>query len=251
MALLLASVASPDEADLALAWGADILDLKDPALGALGAWSLEAVRVAVRRIDGRRPVSATVGDLPMQPALLAEAATRMAASGVDFVKIGFFAGGDHDACAAALGVVARSGARIVAVLMADQQPRFALLDRLAAAGLQGAMLDTADKSAGSLRHHLDDRTLTRFVAAARRRSLLTGLAGSLALDDIAPLAALGPDYLGFRGALCRGGRSASLDRPAFRSVRRALDAATAAAGLQETHREAGRPILPRTDGGPT
>ena len=35
--------------------------------------------------------------------------------------------------------------------------------------------------------------------------LTTGLAGSLRISDIRTLAALGPDYLGFRGGLCEEG----------------------------------------------
>lgn len=221
---LLASVADPGEAELACALGADIVDLKDPARGALGAWPEASLRRAVGQIAGRRPVSATVGDLPMDPALLLAAARRTAASGVDIVKVGFFRGGDHRRCIAALAVAAAEGIRLVAVLMADQEPDMALIPWLADAGFLGAMLDTADKHAGSLRHHLAEEDLGRFVAACRARGLLTGLAGSLAVSDIAPLAALAPDYLGFRGALCRGGRTAGLDAGAFAAVRSAMDA---------------------------
>ena len=60
------------------------------------------------------------------------------------------------------------------------------------------------------------------MAEARAAGLLTGLAGSLTTADIPPLAALGPHYLGFRGALCRGDRTAALDPAAFAAVRRAV-----------------------------
>ena len=59
---------------------------------------------------GRRPVSATVGDLPPERrALLAAAARATAATGVDIVKLGFFPGGDHRALAGALAPVAADG----------------------------------------------------------------------------------------------------------------------------------------------
>ncbi|HET6467802.1 MAG TPA: (5-formylfuran-3-yl)methyl phosphate synthase [Geminicoccaceae bacterium] len=239
MTRLLASVLDLAEAEQALALGADILDLKDPRRGALGAWQRADVQEAVRRLDGRRPLSATLGDLPMVPALLAETAAATAATGVDYVKVGFFAGGDHAACAAALATLAAGGARLVAVLMADQSPDPPLLPRLAAAGFAGAMLDTADKRAGGLRAHQDEARLAAFIAEARRLGLLTGLAGSLAVADIPPLCRLEPDYLGFRGALCGdAGREAALDAAAFRRVRAALDqsaassAATATAGAE-------------------
>jgi uncharacterized protein (UPF0264 family) len=223
---LLASVATPEEAALALDLGADILDLKRPSAGALGAWPVREVRAAVARFGGAVPLSATIGDLPIDPAVLAPAAAATAATGVAYVKVGVFAGGDPAGCVAALTPLC-SRARLVAVLMADQRPDLALVPLLAGAGFAGAMLDTADKSAGGLRRHLAADDLARFVAAARLHGLLCGLAGSLGLADIAPLAALGPDYLGFRGALCGGRREDALDPAAFRAVRAALDAAQA------------------------
>jgi uncharacterized protein (UPF0264 family) len=222
---LLASVARWAEIDTACALGADLVDLKDPARGALGAWPLDAVPRAVELVGGRRRVSATVGDLPMEPSLLLGAARRMGKTGVDLVKVGFFGGGNHRACAEALAEAAATGVRLVAVMMADQRPALDLLPVLARAGFAGAMLDTADKTSGSLRRHLGPEALRAFVGQARALGLLTGLAGSLTADDIGPLAALRPHYLGFRGALCRGGRNAALDPRAFTIVRAALDAA--------------------------
>lgn len=243
MPALLASVATLAEAATALAEGADILDLKQPAAGALGAWPVEEIREAVCRLGGGRPLSATIGDLPLLPEAVVPAVEGVAGTGVDYVKIGFFAGGDPRGCLQALRPLARE-ARLVAVLMADQGPDLGLLPALAEAGFVGAMLDTAAKGAGGLRRHLPEARLAAFVAAARVNGLLCGLAGSLTLADIAPLAALGPDYLGFRGALCRGERTGSLDPAALRAVRAALDAAqdasaaasraTATAGAQRS-----------------
>ena len=207
---LLASVADLAEVELALSC-ADLIDLKDPAQGALGAWPPARIGEAVRLVAGRKPVSATVGDLPPVADILGAAAIATAAEGVDIVKLGFFAGGDHRALAAALAPVAADGVRLVAVLMADQDPDLALPATLAAAGFHGAMLDTADKAAGHLLRHLPLPVLGRFVADAKAHGLLTGLAVSLRPVDIAALAPLGPDFLGFRGALCSGGRTSAID----------------------------------------
>ena len=59
MTAFLASVMSAEEAGLALEGGADVIDLKDPTSGALGALPVAVIRAAVDRIAGRRPVSAT------------------------------------------------------------------------------------------------------------------------------------------------------------------------------------------------
>ena len=221
---LLASVADLAEVELALPL-ADLIDLKDPNQGALGAWPLPRIAEAVRQIDGRRPVSATVGDLPPEAASLAAAALATAAEGVDIVKLGFFAGGDHVRLAQALEPVARRGIALVAVLMADQGPDVAVIPALAAAGFRGVMLDTADKMAGGLLTHWSTAKLAQFVANARQHGLLTGLAGSLRVGDVGILAPLLPDFLGFRGALCSSGRNGALDPGRLAAVRVALDAA--------------------------
>ncbi|WP_333843892.1 (5-formylfuran-3-yl)methyl phosphate synthase [Pelomicrobium sp.] len=223
---LLASVRSREEATLALEGGADLIDLKEPHRGALGALAPETAAELIRWIGGRRPVSATLGDLPMAPALVRAAAERMAASGADYIKVGLFPSPRSLACVRALEPLARRGCRLVAVLFADQAPDWAWLPEIAAAGFAGAMLDTADKTRGGLRTHLDEEALARFVDAARALGLTVGLAGSLTEEDIGPLKALAPDFLGFRGALCRqGARTGTLDPARFAAVRARLAAA--------------------------
>ena len=245
MTAFLASVASLAEIEVAIAGGADIIDLKDPSEGALGAWPLASIREAVSQVDGRRPVSATVGNLPMDPARVPAAVTRTLDAGADFVKVGFFQDGDRPACIRALRRGAARSGRLVAVLFADLDPDPYLLPALADAGFMGVMLDTADKGGRSLREQLSGERLARFTAAARAEGLAIGLAGSLGLDDAPPLLALGPDFLGFRGALCgSAGRDGPLDPAAFTALRAAFSAfgscdqsraarhATATAGAQ-------------------
>lgn len=236
---MLASVMSSHEAEIAIEAGADIIDLKDPRAGTLGALDEPAALAAIDRIAGRRPVSATAGDMPMRPEWLAAAVARTAGLGVDYVKVGFYPPIEEpEACLDAVAGAGRE-VKLVVVLFADLHPDFTLVDAAAERGFAGVMLDTADKQGGSLRTRLDDAALGRFVAQAHGRGLLAGLAGSLGLDDIPPLLALKPDYLGFRSALTRHGRSARLDAEATRAVRAAIPVddqpssdktATAAAG---------------------
>ncbi len=228
MSALLASVTDRAEAGLAVAGGADLIDLKQPAGGALGALPNKVVRDIVAMLHGRVPVSATTGDLPMDPERLGRAARAKAATGVDYVKVGLFAGGDWPAAIRALARVAAEGAPLIAVLFADQRPDIRVLRTLARAGFVGAMVDTADKAGGGLRSHWSDAEVAAFVRGCRAHGLLSGCAGSLRAADIAPLRAAGPDYLGFRGALCRGAqRVGRLDAGALALIRRTLDAATA------------------------
>lgn len=227
----LASVATPGEMEAVRTGGADIVDLKDPSKGALGAWELAALDAAVARWRGWGPeapeLSATIGDQPMRPEIVLAAAERVAATGVPLVKLGL-SGGGALACLDALRPLAQR-TRLIAVFFADRGVDLALVEAAADAGFAGVMVDTADKAAGGLRRHMGDAALAGFVAAARGRNLLTGLAGSLALADVVPLARLAPDYLGFRGALCEGGRTGRLDADAVAAVRDAVKGRRAAA----------------------
>ena len=219
MTRMLASVTSVTEANAVLKAGVDIIDLKDPRTGALGALPLAVVRDIVGTIDRQCLLSATIGDLPLAPRQIHNAATAMTATGVDIVKVGLFAGAKQYDCIAALAPLCAAGKRIVIVLFADQQPDAALLPLIAASGCMGVMLDTADKQAGRLTIHLSQDQLQAFVQQAKALKLLTGLAGSLRASDIAQLLPLGSDYLGFRGALCAGARTQRLSLAAVRKIR--------------------------------
>ena len=223
---MLASVRSAEEALFAAQAGADLIDAKEPYDGTLGAVSPETLRAIVAAVGGRRPVSATVGDLPLDVDPLRRAARLNADCGANFVKIGIF---EQPFDLSTLQAVppAVVGVPLIAVLFADRSPPLQVADQLAAAGWHGVMLDTANKGAGSLRDWTDRDWLADFVRQARAAGLLVGLAGSLGEDDVRPLAALGPDYLGFRGALCAGtDREECLDPDRVRAMRALLDRAT-------------------------
>ncbi|HTP83718.1 MAG TPA: (5-formylfuran-3-yl)methyl phosphate synthase [Alphaproteobacteria bacterium] len=241
MTKLLASIRSTFEARQAIAGGADIIDLKEPAKGALGRLPDATICEVLEAVDRRRPTSATIGDMELSPPRVLDAVRRMSATGVDIVKFGMF-GGDAPGTLAALAAVARSGVRLVAVLFADRHPDFDLIELCADAGLYGIMLDTADKRGGSLTAHVSWAGLARFVRQGRSRGLLTGLAGSLSAEDVPDLLTLSPDYLGFRSALATGGRAGELEPSAVVRLRSLLDggsrrSATAAAGAQSAASE--------------
>lgn len=218
MTRMLASVASLAEARLVAELGVDFVDLKQPAAGALGALPIDEVVGIVAALAGQRPISATVGDLPMVPAVVAEAVQAMAGTGVDYVKVGFFPGGDWLGVIEGLRPLSQAGTRLVAVLFGDSAPELRWVAALAGAGFAGAMLDTADKSRGSLRAVCEPKFLRDFVAETRGHGLLCGLAGSLRAGDIPSLLALQPDYLGFRGALCGGNRTGAIDPEQARRI---------------------------------
>lgn len=205
----LASVSSLDEARLVRSHGADVIDLKDPAKGALGALDEDSVRAIASLPDKNTMLSATIGDLPAYAAELESAVAGMHGCGVDIVKVGVF---DKTISPFMLSVLDRltgRGISIVLVFFAELYPPDIDFQRLRGGGITGVMLDTCEKANGNLRDKLDDSTLAEFVRKAGRAGLMTGLAGSLTREDIPPLLRINPDYLGFRGALCKQHRRTS------------------------------------------
>lgn len=205
MTLFLASVRDPGEAETAIGASADIVDLKDPGAGALGALAPETIDACIRATRGRVKVSATIGDLPLVGERVRAAVLATAAQGVDYVKLGLFPGGDADHCLESL-VPLTPEIQLVLVLFADALPEFDAVGLAARIGAAGVMLDTLGKSGQSLPELVSPGKLAALVDSARARGLMIGFAGSLRASHVPGLLALGPDLLGFRGALCRDGK---------------------------------------------
>jgi uncharacterized protein (UPF0264 family) len=235
MSLMLASVSDAVEAELALACGVDWIDVKDPRRGALGDAEPAVVREIVRRVGGRTPVSATLGDTWYEIDGLAARVARMAATGVSHLKIGLAARDAGPATIAAIRSCAALHPGVVVVCMAEHAPAPDDVRRLAGTGIAGVMLDTADTAGRRLPELLALESLAGFVRQARAAGVLSGLAGRLRREDVAPLVGLAPDYLGFRSALCVGGaRAGGLVAAAVCAIR---DAVRSARGSQQVHSE--------------
>ena len=228
MVRLLVSVRNVEEALGAAAAGADFIDLKEPADGALGALPVERIVAVVAALRARHPearISATVGDLaPGRRGEILARVRRVASCGVHYVKVGLWPGSPAQTSALVAGLAACK-ASIVPVLVADAGIDPALVeDVLQRRAFAGLMLDTADKQQGSLLQRVPLAGLAHFVAAVRSQGAMAGLAGSLRLQDAEALRALGPDFAGFRGALTVGERAAALDVRLVRQLRRRLAA---------------------------
>lgn len=211
MTRLLVSVRTAAEALTAASAGADLIDLKEPNTGALGALPLPTVHSVVttlRRADHMQPISATIGDWPMSrhEAILAHV-RAVAACGVDLVKVGITR---EPQAAQVLQRLADSGHAVVPVLLADDGIDAQLLATACALPFPAVMLDTQDKSRGSLFDAVGEYALQRFKRQVRRHGKLAGLAGSLRLEHLPQLLRMQPDIAGFRGAVCDGSRCGGL-----------------------------------------
>ena len=176
----LASVASVEEAKLALAGGADIIDLKNPHTGALGALPLTTIADTVEFINNNAQTSATIGDLTADSGDVPDAVRAMQNyQGRTLSRLDYFqAEAIFSELINSLSVEA-SKYKLIAVLFADQKLDLSLLPQLAEAGFHGVMLDTATKQGSGLRANLPDQDLTRFIQTARQLGLISGLGRSI------------------------------------------------------------------------
>ncbi len=220
---MLASVRTLSEARAAAAGGADLIDLKEPSRGALGALPLQQMVAIVAGLRERwpiLPISATIGDLPDDgEQWMAQRVTEVAATGVDYVKVGIERG---PLAAGLLARLATLPGQRVPVLLADGGLDFSLVALACELRFPVVMLDTANKGARSLFDCVDRTGLVRLLQVVHSHGLRAGLAGSLHLAHVPCLRELAPDIAGFRSALCAGARTDCLDPARVAAVRAAL-----------------------------
>jgi len=227
---LLVSVMDADEARAAATAGTDIVDVKSPGEGSLGA-PAPAVIAAVRAaVPVALPVSAAIGDMPNLPGTAALAALGAARSGATFVKVGLWGTTSEPDAVALLRAVREAvpGAVLVAAAYADavRVPHAPLapelLPRVAhAAGVDVCLLDTAIKDGRGLLEWLSPDALTRLVADAHAAGLEVALAGALRAEELPVIRDTGADVAGVRSAACHEGRRAGrLDAERVRALRR-------------------------------
>jgi uncharacterized protein (UPF0264 family) len=216
---LLVSVVSAEEAKRAVAGGADIVDVKDPGEGALGAPAPSVLSDVVRAVDGAVPVSVALGDLPDLPHTAALAARGAALTGATYVKVGLRGVRELERAVALMSAVADAVGPDVAVIAAAYADADALDPPALAAswlpalvertGIAGALVDTFVKDGRGLYACLRDSDLTDLIGQTRRAGALFGVAGQLRLGE---LRCVDADVVGVRSAVCRGGdRAAELD----------------------------------------
>ncbi|MEU6455116.1 (5-formylfuran-3-yl)methyl phosphate synthase [Streptomyces sp. NPDC047065] len=203
----------------------DIVDVKKPDEGSLGAnfpWVIREIRAAV---PADKPLSATVGDVPYKPGTVAQAALGAVVSGATYIKVGLYGCTTPEQAVDVMrGVVRavkdhRPDAFVVASGYADAHRigcvnPLALPDIARRSGSDAAMLDTAIKDGTRLFDHLPPDVCGQFVRLAHEAGLLAALAGSVRAVDLSDLARIGTDIVGVRGAVCEGGdRTAGRIRP--------------------------------------
>lgn len=230
---LLVSVRNAEEARIALDSGVDVIDVKEPARGPLGAASAATVAHAVDAVAGRAMVSVACGELLDAGDEKSTGICAVASQwppGVALAKIGLSGCEDREDWQTSWRRWASSlprSVRPVAVAYADQRlarsPPWENVVALAAAvRAPFVLVDTYDKRSGTLFDHWPAATLKGFAEMARAAGVGFVLAGSLRWEDIERAKSYRPDFVAVRGAACRGGREGTLDPQAIERLLVAL-----------------------------
>jgi (5-formylfuran-3-yl)methyl phosphate synthase len=213
---LLISPINEEEAQEAILGGADIVDVKNPKEGPLGAsfpWIIQNIKKAAPKT---MEVSCTLGDVPNLPGTAALAALGAASTGVDYIKVGLGNLKTPAEAVALLQAVVRAAktqnphVKVVAAGYADAEAVGSINPLLipgvaSEAKCDVAMLDTAVKNDKTLLDALTRKDLGDFVEKTHGYKLQAALAGSLKAEHLSFICGLGADIVGLRGAACTGG----------------------------------------------
>jgi len=204
------------EATEAVNGGADIIDVKNPVEGSLGAnfpWVIRQIRDLVpHSIE----VSATIGDFPQLPGSASLAALGAAVSGANYVKVGLKGSKTTEEATFLMEHVTRTvkeyDTRTKVVLAgyadfgrASTLNPFLLPDVARHASCDVVMVDTFVKDGRSILDFMGEAACAKFVDEGHVRDLDVALAGSIKLPQIPILKRLGADIVGIRGAACSQG----------------------------------------------
>jgi uncharacterized protein (UPF0264 family) len=213
---LLVSVVDADEARLAAGAGVDIVDVKNPSEGSLGAPRPDVITAVRTVVPAEVPVSAAIGDMPNLPGTAALAALGAAYAGAAYVKVGLWGTSSIGAAVDVLGAVREAvegRAAVIAGAYADAErvagrplPPGDVVEAARRAGVAGCLLDTAVKDGRGLFDWLTPAALEELIEEGHAGGLEMALAGALREDSLSLVRATGADIAGVRSAACCDGR---------------------------------------------
>jgi uncharacterized protein (UPF0264 family) len=217
---LLISPKDAQEALEAVQGGADIVDVKNPNEGALGAsfpWTItEIKRVLPKNVE----LSCTLGDIPNLPGTASLAARGAASLGVNYVKASLYNIKKKEEAIQMMKAIKRAvydrnpEVKIVVAGFGDAN-RIGSLEPMAvpniasAADCDVAMIDTAIKDGKTLLDFLNLQQIERFVDEGHKNGLKIAVAGSLGKIDLLTVCSQKVDIIGVRGAACTNGDRAN------------------------------------------
>ena len=211
---LLISPRSLEEARKVITGGANIVDIKNPAEGSLGAGSPRLIHAVKELTENRVEISAALGDISVwMPGTIGLAAYGAMQAGANYVKMGALNLSEQQATDTAKACVEalNGGCSMVIAGYADASRVNGLsplkIPQIAASTRADiAMIDTAIKDGRGLLDNMSTTKLRKFVEQAHSLGLEAALAGEVKIEEVEVLASLEVDIIGIRSAACEGGR---------------------------------------------
>lgn len=206
---LLVSIVNLKEAISALNGGCDIIDIKNPAEGSLGAQHPIIIKDIVNFINGEVEISATLGDLVYQPGTASLAALGLATLNIDYIKAGLYGvktEGEALHMAESIVKAVRTINNKVKVIICGYgdfkqlgsiNPEF--LPQIAyESGSDGILIDLKTKDSSKIFDYLEINKISEIVNRAHDYNLSVALAGGITMDDIKLVKKLDVDIIGVR-----------------------------------------------------
>lgn len=213
---LLVSAINIEEAKEALKGGADILDVKNPKEGSLGASFPWIIKQISDYANNKTVVSTTIGDVPYKPGTVSLAALGSAVSGSNYVKVGLYGTRNYQEALEVMNAVVKTvkeyddtitvvacgyaDAKQIGSVLPEDIPKVAVNSNS-----DVAMLDTYQKDGRRLTDFLNKEELSQFTKQTHDYGLEVALAGSVNKKDIQLLEEIDCDIMGVRGCVCTGG----------------------------------------------
>ncbi len=212
MSKILISIKDPDEAaEVIAAGGVDVLDIKNPSEGTLGAntpWVIEEIKGLAKGME----IAASIGDLDYKPGTASLAAYGVAKLGMDYVTASMYAVKTKEQVVDMALKLSRAiddfDCELIVSGYADYKRvgcanPFEYVGELDRADL--VMIDTAIKDGTNILDFASAENLSDFIERAREMGLKSIIAGSMRYPQLPVVAGLKPNFLGFRGIVCEGG----------------------------------------------
>jgi hypothetical protein len=194
--------------------GCDILDVKNPSEGTLGAnvpWVIQEIRDI---IPGDIRLAASIGDFHFKPGTAALAARGIVTLGVNYVTVSMFGVKTPDEVGEMVKKISKAiddydpdvGLIICGYADCHRIGAVSPFDFVTEIGeAEILMVDTAIKDGKNLFDFVTVEVLQDLNDTAHAHCLETIFAGSIRLNHLPMALEAKPDYLGFRGVICEKG----------------------------------------------
>lgn len=186
---------------------ADIIDLKNPNDGALGAWKINQLIKVTNIYQNKICLSATLGNIYNNDIIFKEL-FKFDKIGLEYIKIGIF----HDSINELEKFLnslkyKKIQTKLVAVFFAENKKIISYLKKnigiFTNSKFNILLIDTLNKKSEGLLEIYTLEFLKSLVMSAKKNKIKIGLSGKIKKDQVLKLLNFNPSIIGLRSAVCK------------------------------------------------